>query len=159
MNRSYPSDSQPLNLDAGLLAIRLMLATVFIFHGAQKLFGAFGGPGIDGFAGYLGSLGIPLPYLNAWAAALTELLGGLALAGGLFFRLSLVPMIGTMAVASFVAHGEAFSAQAGGMEYSLTLGVVLAGLFLTGAGRYRLWGTGAPGATTPADPTHLPRAA
>ena len=114
-------DSRPLHLDAGLLVLRLMLATVFVFHGAQKVFGAFGGHGIDGFAGYLASLGVPLPYLNAWAAALSELLGGVALATGLFFRPMLVPLTFTMLVASFVAHGGAFSAQAGKVVGSIAI--------------------------------------
>lgn len=131
-------DSRPLHLDAGLLALRLMLAAVFLFHGAQKVFGAFGGPGIDGFAGFLGTLGVPFAYPNAWAAALSELLGGVALATGWYFRPLLVPVTFTMLVASFTAHGGAFSAQAGGMEYPLTLAVASAALFLTGAGRYRL---------------------
>ncbi len=137
------NDSRPLHLDAGLLALRLMLAAVFLFHGSQKVFGAFGGPGIDGFAGFLGTLGVPFPYLNAWAASLSELVGGLALATGLGFRALLLPLTFTMLVASVTAHGGAFSAQAGGMEYPLTLAVASFALFLTGSGRYRL-GVAAP---------------
>ena len=136
----HTHDSRPLHLDAGLLALRLMLATVYVFHGAQKVFGAFGGHGIDGFAGFLGTLGVPLPYFSAWAAALSELLGGIALATGFLFRPLLVPLTFTMLVASFSAHGGAFSAQAGGMEYPLTLAVASASLLLTGAGRYRIGG-------------------
>ena len=58
--------------DAGLLVIRLMLATVFVYHGAQKLFGAFGGHGLAGFAGWLGSLGVPLPTVSALLAGAAE---------------------------------------------------------------------------------------
>lgn len=134
----YPRDDRPLHLDAGLLVLRLMLAAVFLFHGSQKVFGAFGGPGIEGFTGYLAHLGVPFPALNAWLAALAELVGGFSLLTGLGLRLLLVPLTVTMLVASFVAHGGAFSAQAGGMEYSLTLAVANLALFLTGSGSYAL---------------------
>lgn len=119
----------------GLFAIRAMLAVVFVFHGAQKLFGAFGGYGLDGTAQWMGSIGIPLPWLSALAASLAELLGGLALLTGLWFRPLLIPLFGTMLVAAFVGHaGKGFDAQHGGMEYPLTLAIVVLGLIATGPG-------------------------
>jgi len=124
----------PATTGLGLLLIRLMLGTIFVFHGSQKLFGAFGGPGLEGFAGFLGSLDVPLPQASAWAAALAELGGGLALITGLYLRLMALPLAFTMLVASFAAHGQAFSLQDGGMEYSLCLAVVVLGLALTGPG-------------------------
>lgn len=123
--------------DLGRLILRLALATVFIFHGSQKLFGAFGGPGLEGFAGYLSSLGVPLPGLNALLAALSELLGGLALLTGLGARLMGIPLVITMLVASFTAH-SGFNAQSGGMEYPLTLALATAALSLIGPGAYVL---------------------
>lgn len=131
--------------DVGLLLIRAMVGVVFVFHGAQKLFGAFGGPGLDGFAGFMTKLGLPQPYLQAVLAAATEFFGGLLLLLGLGTRLAVVPMVVTMLVASFMVHGGAFSAQANGMEYPLTLAFVLAGLGLTGAGRISLDGRRASG--------------
>lgn len=128
----------PRNVDLGLLLLRLIIGVVFMFHGSQKLFGAFEGSGIDGFAGYLGSLGLPAPELQAYAAAGAEFFGGLAVLLGLFTRLAAIPLTITMLVASFVAHAGKFSAQAGGMEYSLTLAVVCAALIAAGAGRYSL---------------------
>ena len=62
--------TQTILNDTALLLIRLMLGVVFVFHGSQKLFGFFEGPGIEGFAGYLSSLDVPLPLLNAWLASL-----------------------------------------------------------------------------------------
>jgi putative oxidoreductase len=125
----------PKLVDAGLLLARIMLAVVFVFHGSQKLFAAFGGPGIQGFAGFLGQLGVPLPTVSAYLAGGAEFFGGLLLLAGAFTRLATVPMIFTMLVASFAVHGNAFSIQQGGMEYALTLAVFLLVLCLTGAGR------------------------
>ena len=125
-------------LDVGLLLIRALPAVVFMFHGSQKLFGMFGGPGIDGFAGMLAQMGIPLPGLNAYLAASAEVFGGLLLLLGLGTRIAAVPLAVTMLVAALVVHGAAFSLQHNGMEYALTLAVVTAGLGFTGAGRLSL---------------------
>lgn len=119
--------------DAGLLMIRLMLAVVFIYHGQGKLFG-----GLDGFAGYLASMNVPMPQVAAFLAAVAEFGGGLILAAGLAFRFTLPPVVFTMLVAAFKAHGGKFNIQEGGMEYPLTLAVVTAALILTGPGRYAL---------------------
>lgn len=124
--------------DAGLLGIRLMLGVVFMYHGAQKLFGAFGGSGIEGFAGFLESLGMPLPTLNAYMAGGTEFFGGLLLGVGLVTRLVSIPVAFTMLVAVFMVHGSAFGAQNNGMEYPLTLAVVTLGIGLIGPGRLSL---------------------
>ena len=123
--------------DLGLLIGRVMLGVVFVFHGSQKLFGAFGGPGIEGFTGFLGSLGVPLPGLNAWLAAGVEFVGGLALLLGFGVRVLGLPLVITMLVAAFTAH-SGFSAQSGGMEYPLTLAALTATLTLTGPGHFSL---------------------
>jgi len=125
-----------LSVDVGLLLIRIMPAVVFIAHGAQKLFGAWGGPGMEGFTGYLGTLGIPMPAANAYLAAGAEFFGGIALLIGLATRLVSVPLVVTMLVASFGVHGSEFFASAKGLEYSLTLAMVTAGFIFTGAGRF-----------------------
>jgi putative oxidoreductase len=119
----------------GLLLIRAMVGVVFVFHGSQKLFGAFGGPGIEGFTGFLTQLEVPYPALNAYLAAIAEFGGGLALILGAGTRLVAVPLVITMLVASFSAHRGAFALPSG-MEYSLSLAVISAGLGLTGAGRW-----------------------
>lgn len=125
------------NADLGLLLMRAMLAVVFLYHGSQKLFGVFGGYGLDGTAQWMGSIGIPLPLLSATLAALAEFGGGLALLTGVAFRWLMVPLAFTMLVAAFVGHGDkGFDAGGGGMEYPLTLALVVAGLFWTGPGRY-----------------------
>lgn len=119
--------------DAGLLLIRLMVGVVFLYHGQGKLFG-----GLEGFAGYLGSMGVPAPQFAALLAALSEFVGGLVLIAGVAFRFALWPLVFTMLVAAFKAHAGKFSLQDGGMEYALTLGVVVAGLALTGPGSLAL---------------------
>ena len=123
--------------DTGLLLARLMLAVVFVFHGAQKLFGLFGGYGIEGTAGFMESIGMPFPVASALLAGGAEFFGGLALMSGLGQRLFSVPLVFTMLVAAF-SVGQGFDSQQGGMEYPLTLAVVTAGLGLLGPGRYAL---------------------
>lgn len=125
-------------LDTGLLIIRLALAAVFMYHGAQKLFGAFGGPGISGFAGFLTNLGVPLPTLSAVLAGSAEFFGGLVLLIGTGTRIAAIPMAFTMLIAVTMVHNKAFSAAAGGMEYALTLGLILVALIFTGPGRFTL---------------------
>ena len=126
---------QKLRSDLGLLTLRLGLATVFMYHGSQKLFGAFGGPGLEGFTGYLTQLGIPFASLNAVLAASTEFFGGVALLVGLFVPLVSIPMVFTMLVAAFSAH-QGFNAAAGGNEYPLMLAFATAALGMLGAGHF-----------------------
>jgi putative oxidoreductase len=125
--------------DIGLLIIRLVLAAVFIYHGSQKLgidrmLGAQGGHGIAGFAGYLESLGVPMPKVAAWVAALTEFIGGIVLVIGTGTRIVAIPMMCVMIVAIWKVHFRSFSLP-DGMEYALTLGCVLLGLALIGPGK------------------------
>jgi putative oxidoreductase len=139
--------------DLGLLAIRLMVGWVFIFHGAQKLFGWFGGFGLEATAGFFAEkLHLPMPYASAVAAASTEFFGGILLAIGLLTRLVCVPLFVTMMVASFVAHAGKFGLPEG-MEYALTLGVVVFGLALIGPGRLSFDGLLFPEHQNPKPPT------
>ena len=146
-----PQKENPMNAnthnrlaDTGLLLIRAVLAAVFVYHGSQKLFGWFGGYGIAGTAGWMASVGIPFPTLSTVLAASAEFFGGIILLLGTGTRLAAIPMAFTMLVAILTAHRTGFNAATGGMEYALTLGVVLVGLALIGPGRLtvgRLFGT------------------
>ncbi|MEU4746118.1 DoxX family protein, partial [Actinosynnema sp. NPDC023658] len=69
--------------DIGLLVLRLALGGAFVVHGLQKVFGLFGGPGIDGFAQYLQSAGFREARILAWVTGVTELAGGGLLVLGL----------------------------------------------------------------------------
>jgi putative oxidoreductase len=123
--------------DLSKLVLRLSAGASFIFHGSQKLFGAFGGSGIAGFTKYLSSLGIPYPEINAWLAAGTELFCGVALAIGFFARLASIPLIIVMGVAIFSATGKnGFNIVNGGFEYNAVLIAVLISIFLSGSGKY-----------------------
>jgi putative oxidoreductase len=126
---------QNRSADLGLLLIRAILGMVFIYHGGQKLFGLFGGYGIEGTAGWMASIGIPFPTLSAILAGTAEFFGGIVLILGTGTRLAAIPLAFTMLVAIVTTHPSAFAARAGGMEYALTLGVVAAALALTGPGR------------------------
>jgi len=119
--------------DTGLLLLRVTLGGLFIFHGSAKF-----SAGIDGFAGYLEILNVPLPLLNAYLAAGTEVGAGLAVVLGLFTRLATLPLAFTMAVAFVAAKGAQLNAQGGGGEYPLALGLVAIALALTGPGRFNL---------------------
>ena len=124
--------------DAGLLTIRLMVGSVFLFHGSQKLFGVADGPGLAGFAQFLDTLGIPYPAYGAALAGIAEFAGGLSLITGWGQRWMMVPLATTMGVAVYFVHRDAFQVRHNGMEYALTLGVVAIGMALTGPGRLRL---------------------
>ncbi|MEX2218187.1 MAG: DoxX family protein [Phycisphaerales bacterium] len=127
----------PTNADLGLLMIRVMLGVVGVFHGAQKLFGLWGGHGIRGTAGFMESLGLPAPTLAAIAAGSAEFFGGLMVALGLFSRIAALFFAFTMFVAVALVHRGSF-ASPDGMEYPLTLGVVLLALAVAGPGKYAI---------------------
>jgi putative oxidoreductase len=128
----------PLSADLGLLVLRVMIGLVMALHGAQKLFGAFDGPGISGATQFFDSLGIPMPGVSAWLAALTEFVGGLLLIFGPYARLAAIPLTFTMFVAAITAHGDAFFLKKGGMEYTLTLAAGCICIALAGPGRFAL---------------------
>ncbi len=119
--------------DAGLLIARSMGFVVFFYHGAQKLFGWFGGSGLSGFAGYLDSLGAPLPMASAFAAAASEVVGALVLLSGRGF-VGLVPLTFTMLVATATQWKNGFDVQQSGVEFPLTMLLMLVSLMLTGPG-------------------------
>jgi putative oxidoreductase len=123
-----------------LLIVRLSLGVIFFAHGAQKLFGWFGGPGLKGTIGYFqSSLNVP-PALTV-LAALTECFGGVAVFAGVLTRLAALGLIVVMLIAIAKVHWPHgfflnFSLQPGkghGFEYNFALiGMALA--LLVGGG-------------------------
>lgn len=105
--------------DLGLLILRLALGAVFIAHGGQKVFGLFGGHGLQGTAQFMSKLGIP-PFL-AYAASFAEFFGGVGVLLGLITPLAALGLAVTMAVAIFKAHLADGFFMPKGFEYPLSL--------------------------------------
>lgn len=119
-------DDLPLRLGAGI---------IFAAHGAQKLFGWFGGYGIAGTGQWMESIGLAPGALMAALAGSAEFFGGIALILGLLTRPAALALAVTMVVAIFAAHicNGLFMAN-NGYEFGLALLVIAAGLALRGAG-------------------------
>ncbi|GFH73554.1 hypothetical protein Sdia_43220 [Streptomyces diastaticus subsp. diastaticus] len=132
--RSTAPALRPAGLDAGLLLLRIAVGAIMAAHGAQKLFGWFGGGGIDGTAQFFTSVGYPAGETMATVAALTETFGGLALILGLLTPLAAAAVTGTMLNALAVKWDGGFFAPEG-VEYELLLVAAAAALALTGPGR------------------------
>lgn len=124
--------------DLGLLWLRLGIGGLVAAHGSQKLFGAFGGNGIEGTARSFEANGFQPGRPHALAAGLGELVGGAALALGLGTPAAAATVAGTMAVAaSSTAHRGFFNAK-GGFEFPGSLAVGAASLAVLGPGRLSL---------------------
>lgn len=117
------------------LPIRLGVGAVMVAHGAQKLFGWFGGNGLQGTGQYFAeNLGLTPGVLMAAVAGGTEFIGGILLILGLLTRVAGISLVGTMAVAIATAHPDAFFASNNGMEYPLTLLLASLTLVIGGGG-------------------------
>ncbi|PTQ50868.1 MAG: Membrane protein, distant similarity to thiosulfate:quinone oxidoreductase DoxD [Hydrogenibacillus schlegelii] len=129
-----------LDVDAGLLIIRLFVGLIVAAHGAQKLFGWFGGHGLSGFGGWLESLGFRPGRLWAALAGGSEFFGGLLFALGLWTPIAALLIAAVMIVAIFTVHVKhGLFITNNGYEYALILAVVALVIgFLTGPGAYRV---------------------
>jgi putative oxidoreductase len=121
------------------LALRLPLGTLFVAHGAQKLFGWFGGYGLEGTGQWLTSIGLEPGFLMALLAGSAEFFGGVALILGLLTRPTALVLAVTMLVAIFSVHiGNGLFMSNNGYEYALALLAGSVSLLLSGAGRLSL---------------------
>jgi len=126
-------------LDLGLLVIRVVFGLVYAAHGAQKLFGWFGGYGIAGTGGFLETLGFRPGKTFATAAGLGEFLGGLLLAFGFLGAVGPALIVAGMIVAIVTVHRKnKFFVATNGIEHPLLFTTVAVGIALTGPGRYSL---------------------
>jgi putative oxidoreductase len=124
--------------DLGLLLMRVVAGGVFAAHGAQKVFGWWSGPGLDGFASNLGDLGYKQTDIVSAATGFTELVGGVLLVLGLFTPLAAAGLVAVAVNAVWVKWGNGLFLPDGGFEAELALGALAAGLTLTGPGRAAL---------------------
>lgn len=122
----------------GLLIIRLVFGLTFAAHGTQKLFGWFGGHGIAGTAGFMESLGLKPGKFHAALAGVSEVVGGLLLALGLWTPVAALLIVPTMMVAIAKVHGPKGLLSPGGYEYNLAIIAVAIGVALSGPGSYTL---------------------
>ncbi|MFG2497369.1 DoxX family protein [Streptomyces sp. NPDC048441] len=122
--------------DLGLLLLRVTTGGVLAAHGAQKLFGWFGGHGVAGTGAFMESIGFQPGKANAVIAGLAEAGGGTLLALGLATPAAGSAAAGAMAGATAVHAPNGFFSQGGGYEYPAFLGVVSAALAVTGPGAY-----------------------
>ncbi len=114
-------------MDLALFILRLVVGLLLAGHGAQKLFGWFGGPGRAGTTGWLGSIGFRPAHLWAWLVAGVEFFGGLLFTLGLFSPLGSLGIAGSMLMATSRVHWPKLWASAGGFELPLVnLAVVIA---------------------------------
>ena len=124
-------------MDAGLLFARLTLGLLMSAHGAQKLFGWFGGYGLSGTAGFLESLGFRPGRAFAAAVGFTEFAGGLMLALGLLEPIGAALVVSVMIVAAGSVHWQhGLFAATNGIEVPLLYAAGAAALALTGPGAY-----------------------
>lgn len=121
----------PRSVDWALLAVRVVVGGIFVIHGAQKMFGSFGGPGL---AGVLENMG-PVGYL----VAVAEFFGGLGLMVGFLARFSALALIGVMIGAIVQVHWQnGFFATDGGVEFPLAMIGNLLAILLGGTGAFAL---------------------
>ena len=121
------------------LALRVGGGIIFAAHGAQKLFGWFGGYGLEGTGQFFDSAGLAPGYLMALLAGAAEFFGGLALILGLLVRPAAASLAFAMLVAIFSVHfSKGFFMDKGGYEYALALFAVSASLVFSGGGRASL---------------------
>ena len=123
-------------LNLGLLIIRVVAGLTLATHGLNKI---FGGGKIAGTTGWFASMGMKMPFINAWMAALTEIGAGLLLAIGFLTPLAAAGMVAIMVVAGITTHranGWFIFNAGGGIEYVVVLAAVGFGLGCTGAGEW-----------------------
>ena len=131
---TVPAPERSLSSNLALLILRVACALPVLYHGGVILFGAFGGPGPQGFAAYQ-----HLPVIYGYLVGLAQFAGGLAILLGAFGRIGSVCVIIVMIGAINRVHRpHGFDIGKGGMEFALTVLLVALGLLLTGPGSYSL---------------------
>jgi putative oxidoreductase len=128
-----------MSVSLGLLILRVVVGLTLAGHGAQKLFGWWGGPGMSGWIGAVTRLRIRPAAPWAWLAAFSELGGGFLFALGLLSPLGSIAIAGTMLVAIVTVHWvNGFWNTNRGYEYNLTVLASVTAVAIAGPGAYSL---------------------
>lgn len=123
----------------GLLILRLVLGLTVAGHGAQKLFGWWGGSGMTGWTTAMTRMRIRPAAPWAWMSALAEFAGGLLVALGFLNPLGSFALAGSMLVAVILVHWpKGFWVSKGGYEYNLLILAAAAAIAIAGPGAYSL---------------------
>jgi putative oxidoreductase len=123
----------------GILFVRLVLGLLMAAHGAQKLFGWWGGPGPRGVYGWLASSRFRGGWMPVAALVASEFAGGLLLALGLLTPFAALAIVSVMFVAIALTHWRnGFWNGAGGYEFNLLIVASATALAATGGGRFSL---------------------
>ncbi|CAM2809835.1 MULTISPECIES: DoxX family protein [Vibrio] len=118
------------------LALRLPISIIFMAHGSQKLFGWFGGYGLQGTGQWMASIGLEPGVLMAFLAGSGEFFGGLFILIGLLTRPAAAVLAFTMIVAIFSTHfSNGLFLSNGGYEFGLALLAASVSLAISGAGK------------------------
>lgn len=124
----------------GPAVLRLAVGTIFVAHGAQKLFGLWGGPGLSGTATFMGQLGLGPGFPLALLVGLVEFGGGLMLILGALTLYAALALAANMAVAIWKVHLAGGFFLPAGYEYNVVLLGALISLMLTGPGAFSIDG-------------------
>jgi putative oxidoreductase len=128
-----------MTLDLALTIPRVVIGLILVAHGLQKLAGWFDGHGIAGTSGFLAQLGFKPARFWAWGLALSETIGGLLMALGLFSPVGPALVSAAMVTALLVVHRpNGFWNTNGGIEWPLTLIAVALSSAIAGPGAYSL---------------------
>ncbi|NOY61634.1 MAG: DoxX family protein [Gammaproteobacteria bacterium] len=120
----------------GSTVLRIPLGIIFIAHGGQKLFGLFGGYGLEGTGQWMDSIGLSPGYLMALLAGGAEFFGGVALLLGFLTRIAALLLASTMLVAIFAVHiGNGLFMSDSGYEFGLSLLAGSLALLILGGGK------------------------
>ena len=118
------------------LALRIPVGIIFMAHGAQKLFGWFGGYGLEGTGQWMASIGLGPGVLMAFLAGSAEFFGGLFILLGLLTRPASIALAFTMLVAIYSVHFEnGLFMSNNGYEFGLALMAASVSLALSGSGK------------------------
>src|SRR4051794_10175758 len=126
-------------MNLALLVLRLVVGLLFVGHGAQKLFGVFGGHGLKGTAGFFENIGLRPGSRHALGAGLAEFGGGALLALGLVTPLAAALITAVMLAAVLTVHAaNGLWSTNNGFEYNLVLAAAAFALAGAGAGDWSL---------------------